>query len=87
MNITQLQAQNILLHSGWHSIKWFGLPEYNKSVLATRGDGTIINIVQCYFNNEKLCWQEGGISSNILDEYYEFDFWKELPNSPYEYIK
>jgi hypothetical protein len=36
MNITQLQAQNLLLESGWYSIKWFGLPKYNKSVLATR---------------------------------------------------
>jgi hypothetical protein len=38
-------------------------------------------------DTDKLCWQEGGTSSEILNEHYEFDFWKELPKFPYKYIK
>ena len=83
--ISRLKAYLILIVSGWRSIEWFGLPEKNKSVLITSGDGTIVDVAQYYNVNNEVCWQQGGISNELIPEHGNAEFWKPKPKAPYYY--
>jgi hypothetical protein len=72
-------------------VRWFKLPEPNRSVLITSGDGTIIDVAQWYYTTpykkKGIAWQQGGLSNEFIPSYRNAEFWKPRPKSPWRYFK
>ena len=94
LKITLIEAVFILIVSRWRSIKWFGLPKgigADGTVLITSGDGTIVDVAQWFYEEskskkkkgEKIRWQQGGLSHELIPEHRNAEWWRPKPKSPF----